>query len=293
MSKKKFKHLITDYFILNNNNNNNNNQIDIIKKNEFWEATEIHSNESTLSSNFSDDDDEPVFIKEKEKNLFFHNDDDDFIINNNNNNNNKNQVKKIIKNKKNYIPPPIPPPLENNSDHIKNNVKVGIKRKKKYYTKIQKEEFFKLDGVIQYLQKKVIKFKNRIDSEMQYKEYTQPHMVCDKRFITNEYSQDCHVFTDPCGSKGRALKYKKYKICVGWHALILFLKDGSINSNAFHASHLCNLPGKQGVCLNEDHIKLEPQLVNENRKQCLKRFKQNPFKPWICNCNPKCLGSDR
>ena len=109
-------------------------------------------------------------------------------------------------------------------------------------------------------------------------------------FLTNEVSQDCHVYTDPSGAKGQTIKFKIY---FGWHALILYLKDGSINSNAFHASHLCNLPGNQGVCLNEDHIKLEPQLINEYRNQCLKRFKQNPFKPWNCKCDPKCFCSDR
>ena len=144
-----------------------------------------------------------------------------------------------------------------------------------------------------FLKRKVIEFKNLIDKKFKYKIFIQPHMKHDKRFSSGEYSQYCEVYTDPLGSKGMTFKYNGFFTIIGWHALILYLKDGSINSNQFHASHLCNLPGRKGVCLTKSHLKLESSQINENRKQCLIRHKENPFNQWICDCFPKCLGSDR
>ena len=85
---------------------------------------------------------------------FENNDDDDFIINNNNspknNNNNTKKIKNIFKNSKN------------------------IKRKgENPYIKLEKEEFFKLDGVRVFLKRKVIEFKNLIDKKFKYKIFIQ------------------------------------------------------------------------------------------------------------------------
>ena len=86
--------------------------------------------------------------------------------------------------------------------------------------------------------------------------------------------KECHIW---CGAtSGYRRKYGRASICtqgkpflISTHVLALFLEKAQVPDKGEDVSHLCH----RTLCINTEHLKVEPHQINTQRRICKKRRK--------------------